>query len=116
MALAMAMTLTLTINKKDRQMGMKTTKRPVVVCTDKRGVFFGYANGDLQRDKMKLTDVRMCVYWSQDVRGVVGLAASGPTDGCRITEAAPAIELVDVHAVMDCTAKAVKAWERAPWG
>lgn len=88
--------------------------RYVVVCTDKRGVFAGIL--EQQEDgKAVLSDARMCVYWSEDVRGVVGLAATGPTGRCRITRAAPRVELSGVTAVMDCTDGAREAWEAGPW-
>lgn len=95
----------------------KRTARWVVVTTDKRGVFFGclaaeYTTG---AEVLTLTDPRMCVWWSEDVRGVLGLAATGPTAECRITAAPPGIELRGITAVMDCSPEAVTAWQSAPW-
>ena len=91
-------------------------KRPVVVCTEHRGVFFGNMNGSSDTDKtITLTDAQMCVYWSQDVKGVLGLAATGPTKGCRVTPVVPKITLQDVTAVLDATEGAVKAWQGRPW-
>lgn len=91
--------------------------RPVVICTEDRGVFFGYLDADYKpgQDPIILRKARMCVYWSQETKGVVGLAASGPAKGSRITGAGPSIELRKITAVMDCTADAVGVWERAPW-
>ena len=89
--------------------------RPVVVCTDKRGVFFGYLDGTPAADPLRLTRPRMCVRWSADVRGVLGLAATGPSASCRITAAPPAIELRGVTCVMDCTPEAAAKWEAQPW-
>lgn len=88
--------------------------RAVVVTTAKRGVFFGYG-APVVGGKGTLKDARMCVTWSSDVRGVLGLAVSGPTAGCRITPAVPVLEIDEITAVMDCTAEAVKAWESQPW-
>lgn len=96
-------------------MATKGKKRFVVVCTDKRGVFGGYT-ADSGADPLVLTDVSMCVYWSTDVRGVVGLAATGPTASCRITKPAPRMELHGVTAVMDCTKEVADAWRTCPWG
>lgn len=93
----------------------KSKERAVVVTTDKRGVFFGYATGPTTGDTIRLTRARMCVYWSADVHGVVGLAATGPTSGSRITRAAPAIELRAITAVMDASPEAAAAWEREIW-
>jgi len=99
----------------------KTEKRiPVVVYTDKRGVFFGYVKpsaliGEEWRRRLDLEDARMAVYWSSDVGGVLGLAAKGPSADCRISPAVPLHVCVDIHGVTRCTDEAVEAWEKAPW-
>ena len=95
-----------------------TTKdRPVVVCTAHRGVFFGYVahDADLTTAVLRIERARMAVYWSTDVGGVVGLAAKGPSKGCRIGPAAPAITIQSVTSVMEVTPEAAAAWEWAPW-
>ena len=94
-----------------------TDKRFVVVTTDseKRGVFGGVMESSDGNGNVVLSDARMCVHWSRDVRGVPGLASGGPTDGCRISPAAPRMELSGVICVIDCTDDARKAWEREPW-
>ncbi len=89
----------------------------VLVTTEYRGIFCG----DLKKDDednatVTLTNARMCVYFSRDVKGVLGLAATGPTSGCRIGKAVPSIRLPKVTALIDCTAEAAKAWDGAPWG
>ena len=86
----------------------------VVVTTDKIGVFAGQLDAR-DGDSIILKDGQMCVYWSRDVRGVVGLAATGPTKDCRVTKAATKIELNGVTSVMTCTDAARKAWEAEPW-
>lgn len=86
----------------------------VVVCTDKKGVFFGYAT-ETDKDPITLTKARMCVYWSADVRGVLGLAATGPTKGCKVTAAVQEIALNGITCVIKCSQEAVNAWERSPW-
>jgi hypothetical protein len=94
----------------------KTKKRPVVVTTEHRGVFFGHLNGEDAASKVvTLTDVQMCVYWSADVNGVLGLASSGPSKSCRVTPAVPKITLQGVTAVMDATTVAEAAWRARPW-
>lgn len=100
---------------KESTMSTESQGRWVVVCTEKRGVFFGYTtDGDGLAD-MILTDARMCVYWDSLTRGVVGLAATGPTARCRITNSAPRLDVRSVTAVFDCTPEAVAAWQSAPW-
>lgn len=88
-------------------------ERPVLVTTAHRGVFFGYAsltNGET----INLKRARLCVYWSSDCRGFMGLASTGPTSGCRIGPAAD-ITLRNITAVVEVSEAAAKAWESAPW-
>ena len=91
------------------------TKKMVVVTTTHKGVFAGYPVGEAKDGTVKLTQARMCVYWSQDVHGVVGLAATGPSKNCRVTAAAPSIQLEGVTAIAECTPEATAAWEKGPW-
>lgn len=93
---------------------MTTTERPVLVTTAHRGVFFGYAK-NTDGDTITLRAGRLCVYWSRDVRGFMGLAANGPTKSCRVGPPAT-ITLRNITAVAEVTEAAVKAWEAAPWG
>jgi hypothetical protein len=86
-----------------------------VVCTEKRGVFAGMVE-DQSADPMTITEAQMCVYWDADTRGVVGLAAKGPTSGCRITDVAPSITVNGITAVMVTSEDAKKAWRSCPWG
>lgn len=92
----------------------KHQPRPVLVTTVHRGIFFGYAE-DTSGDTLTLTRARLCVYWSPDVKGFMGLAATGPSKTCRIGPAAD-ITLHGVTAVLVMTPAAVAAWEAAPWG
>jgi len=87
----------------------------VVVTTDRCGVFFGTAATDLEDGKIALTDARVCVFWSQATRGFIGLAATGPLDGSRVSAAAPRLTLIGVTAVVHCTPEAVERWESGPW-
>lgn len=92
---------------------MKNKERAVVLTTEYRGVFFGYAD-NTDGDTVKLKRARNCLYWSADVKGFLGLAATGPSSTCRVGPAAD-IELRKVTAIVECTPDAVKAWEKAPW-
>ena len=94
-------------------------KIPVLITTDssKRGVFMGFINPeDADKEIMEATEVRMAVYWSQDVRGVLGLAATGPTKSCRITKATNRAVLKGVTAVAEISEDALKEWRKEPWG
>jgi hypothetical protein len=88
---------------------------PVVVTTQHKGVFFGYLTGDRTATVLELTQAQMCVYWSPDVQGVLGLASHGPDASSRVTRPVSRITLHDVTLVMDPAAEAVKAWQGRPW-
>lgn len=91
----------------------KNGERPVLVTTAHRGVFFGYAT-DTDGETIALKRARLCVYWSADLRGFMGLAAQGPSPSCRIGPAAD-ITLRNITAVVAITPEAVARWESAPW-
>ena len=100
-------------NRSKKNNGEVDAERAVLVTTQHRGVFFGYAvNTD--GDVIKLRQARNCVYWSSDVRGFMGLAAKGPTSSCKIGPAAD-IDLRNITSIVECSPDAVKAWEAAPW-
>ncbi len=91
----------------------KKALRPVVVTTKHRGVFFGYA-ADTDGETIKLERSRLCVYWSADVKGFMGLAANGPSSSCKIGPAAD-ITVRNITAVLEVTPDATAKWESAPW-
>jgi hypothetical protein len=88
-------------------------ERAVIVTTEHRGVFFGYAT-DTSGDVINLRAARNCVYWSSAVKGFMGLAATGPDKQSRVGPAAD-IEVRQITSVVACTPSAVVAWESAPW-
>jgi hypothetical protein len=91
----------------------KKAARPVVVTTAHRGVFFGYAT-ETEGEHITLTRSRLCLYWSADVKGFMGLAATGPSKSCRVGPPAD-ITLRSITSVLEATPDAVQAWESAPW-
>ena len=91
----------------------RSKDRAVLVTTTHKGVFFGYA-GETDGATIKLRAARNCIYWSADVKGFIGLAATGPSKGCKIGPSAD-IELRDITCVVECTPEAITAWEGAPW-
>lgn len=96
---------------------MKTNDKttvPLLVTTAHRGVFFGYGT-PTDSKTVRLEQARMCVYWSADLRGVIGLATAGPSSGCRVGPAAPSILLQDVTAVVEVTKEAEEKWKQARW-
>jgi len=88
------------------------TITPVIVCTDKRGVVFGYTDNPSARPAI-LKSARMALYWSKDVGGVFGLGGIGPTEDCRISGVLNSITLEGVTAVFSVSEAAEVAWNKA---
>lgn len=86
------------------------TKRPVIVCTEHRGVFFGYAT-NTAGSEIKLTGARMAIRFGT-TRGVMELAETGPTSKSLVSARAD-IDVRKVSAVFEVTSKATQAWEAA---
>jgi hypothetical protein len=88
--------------------------RPVVVCTARRAVVFGYARGDLDADPLTLQRARMCIYWPKEVGGVFGLGERGPNFATRVSARLDSLRLKEITAVFSVTSEAEKAWNAAP--
>jgi len=86
--------------------------RPVIVTTEYRGVFFGYAE-DTSGDTITLTNARNAIYWPSQTGGFMGLASKGPVKGARIGERVKRIELRKITSVIEVEPAAVEAWENA---
>jgi hypothetical protein len=86
--------------------------RPVIVTTEFRGVFFGYAE-DTSGETITLTKARNCIYWSAKTGGFMGLASNGPASGSRIGATVDKIELRKITSVLEVAPKAVEAWAEA---
>lgn len=95
-------------------MKQKLKERPVLVTTSHRGVFFGYAE-DTNGAVINLKRARMCVYWTADLRGFMGLASAGPGGGCKIGPAAD-MQVRDITSVSEVSPEAVDKWEKGQWG
>lgn len=61
--------------KKSAKSNGKQAERAVLVTTEHRGVFFGYAT-ETDGETITLKNARNCVYWSSDVKGFLGLAST----------------------------------------
>ena len=83
--------------------------RPVLVTTEFRGVFFGFAE-DTSGDNITLTQARNCIYWPSSQGGFAGLAAEGPTKGARIGSTVEKIDLRKVTSVVEVTDAAAERW------
>jgi uncharacterized protein DUF6948 len=91
----------------------KQIERAVIVTTEHRGVFFGYAS-KTDGDQIELRAARLCVHWSSDMRGFMGLASVGPSASCKIGPPAD-IALRKITSVVEVTDAARGRWESAPW-
>jgi hypothetical protein len=91
----------------------KRVERPVLVTTEFRGVFFGYAT-NTNGSTITLKRARNCVYWPASNRGFLGLAESGPMTGARVGPPAD-IELRKITCVAEVSEAAARVWEAAPW-
>lgn len=96
---------------------------PVLVTTDKRGVFFGFANPaelDVNRPSLTLTRGQMVIRWSADMQGIVGLVSRGPSESCRISPAAGTIQINGITSIMMADPEdeqaVVDAFLAQPWG
>ena len=89
----------------------KEKERPVIVTTAHRGVFFGYAS-DTEGETIFLKRSRLCLYWSADMRGFMGLASIGPNGSCKIGPSAD-ITLRSITAVLEVTPEAETKWNAA---
>jgi hypothetical protein len=95
-------------------MKKEKTEIPLLVTTKHKGVFFGYAV-PCESKTITLKNARMCVYWSMDVKGVLGLAVTGPSKTCRVGPEVLTITLQDVTSITECSKESVSAWEIQPW-
>lgn len=91
----------------------------ITTDSDRRGVFFGYTEDDLDEviktGFIKLSNYRNCIYWSRSVGGVFGLAQTGPDENCRIGKKVETLGRINgVTFVSELSATAVEQWEQAP--
>lgn len=91
-------------------------RRPVLVTTAHRGIFFGYLIGKASKAKVVIARCRNVVYFDVATKGFLGLAASGPTEGCKIgPPAAERSDIFDITGVFGVTPEAAQGFEKAPW-
>ena len=98
---------------------MATAKKkqiPVLITTERRGIFFGFINPETRNERtLQLTMARNCIYFAASVGGFMGLASKGPNKDCRIGAQVDGVFTVHlVECVIDVSPEAVKAWEAAP--
>lgn len=86
------------------------SERPVIVCTEHRGVFFGYAD-DTSGNSIQLKRARMAIAFGT-TRGVMELAETGPTTRSKVSARAD-LDVRKVTAVFEVTPAAAEKWEAA---
>ena len=86
--------------------------RPVLVTTEYRGVFFGYAE-DTSGETITLTNARNCIYWPSENGGFMGLASEGPAKNARIGASVDKIELRKITSVSEVSDKSEQLWKNA---
>lgn len=91
---------------------IQPTKRPVLVTTEYRGVFYGYAE-DTSGESIKLADCRNAICWGT-TKGFLELAKTGPTNNSTIGSKAPLVDLRKVTSVADVTPEAAAKWDALP--
>lgn len=97
-------------------------KVPALITTDstKRGVFSGFIDpkymDEYEGKHIPVEEMRMCVHWSTDMKGVLGLASMGPSKSCRISKAVKKATLTGVTAIVELSDEAVEKWRQEPWG
>lgn len=88
----------------------------VLVTTEQKGVFAGFLKEhDKEKETCILASAKMCIYWSNDVKGVLGLANMGPSNGCKITPVVKEIYLNKITSITICTEEAKKNWDKEIW-
>ena len=93
-------------------MAEKKSEQAVLVTTAHRGIFFGYTD-DVDAEILALRSSRLCLHWTADMCGFMGLAKMGPSSGCKIGPRAD-IRLRNITSVAAVSPEAVARWEAAP--
>jgi len=96
----------------------KKTKRAVMILDTHRGIYFGYLVKTSNAGRtVTLEGARHCFYFpvaKAGHKGVYGLATVGPRKDAKIGPRVN-MDVHDVAKIIDCTDKAIKAWEGASW-
>lgn len=85
--------------------------KAVILTTEHRGVFFGYAedDADLSKTTQGLKNARMAIRW-QPTKGIAELAKDGPNNNSIIGDTADWPVIHKVTGVMLVTPEAEKKW------
>ena len=89
--------------------------RYVLVTTKYRGVFAGYLASEESEEMVILTEARNCLFWSEETKGFLSLAANGPAKGSRIGPACARSKLYGITSISDISDAAKERWELERW-
>lgn len=90
----------------------KPKPKAVLITTEFRGVFFGYVKDSKKLPaEITISGAKNCIYWSADCGGFLGLAANGPTSGCKIGKRVPEVTLYKITSVTPVEDAAITKWE-----
>jgi hypothetical protein len=85
---------------------------PVLCTTEFKGVFFGFViDCSNLPESIKLKDAVNCIYWSEDCKGFMGLAAYGPTKDCKIGAKVEELILYKITSVSKVSDEALERWK-----
>jgi hypothetical protein len=92
--------------------------KAIIVCTEYKGVFFGYIKNDIQvtDNSIDLYNVRMCIQW-RGLKSIFDLAIKGPTALCRVSPSLDCLQLAGKFtAIIPVTNTiAIAEWEKGYW-
>jgi hypothetical protein len=92
-------------------MSNNDNRTPIVLCAGANGraLLFGWVDAyPTKGEEVTLHDARMCLYYPSG--GTLGLAASGPPDGSRVTAAVPRTTETVWQEVIETTPAAAERW------
>lgn len=89
------------------------TKKPlkkVIVTTEHRGVFYGSLASYDGKDRVAQLDDALMVIQFGTTRGLLQLAATGPTTSSNLSDTAPSMRLEKCVSIIDVSKEAEAAW------
>ncbi len=91
-------------------------RKPVIVCTERQGLFFGYCENDGPQNMEEITlhNARMCVEW-RGMRGALDLAVTGPNEKCKISPPVAFLQITKLSGFFPCSEVSARQWEKGFW-
>lgn len=87
---------------------------PVLVTTERGGVYFGYMTADTTAPtRLDLTTARVITEWDTGAQGYLTLAVRGPSGLATVSPAAPSVTLYGITSIAECTPAAATDFDNA---